>query len=117
MMKKMKENVLPFPAHINQTIYSDKTDERRRILWTTTVSFSAFAGFLLFAAGFIVSLLAYLETGVYQSANSRLGGYLLLTAFPMFLLAAHALDKSAFYKRREKINSRARHRNLLNEFK
>ncbi len=94
----MRENVLPFPAKSINKLDEAGISLRQQSLWTAICVTATVGTFFLFAGGIIVSLMAYLETGFYTTMNSRIGGILFFAAFPVCFLAAHALDKIAFYR-------------------
>ncbi len=100
----MREFTLPLPAITNEeTQNSIEIFRQRKTRWTVAAFFFVVSGFLFGASGFTMSVLAYLESGEFARTNSRIGGYLIFAAFPLFFLAAHALDKIALNRRAEKL--------------
>ena len=108
-MKKVRANILPYQANIKHDISHTQILQRRKTLWTAASIGSAIIGLLLIAGGFVLSLTAYLESDADTVLNSRLGGFLLLAAFPVFFFAAHALDKIALVKKAEKAEAARQH--------
>ena len=101
----MREISLPLTAISGSNRQNINLYRQRLTRWTFAACFFAMTGFLLVVAGFLTSILAYLEAAEYEKTNSRIGGLLIFAAFPLFFIAAHALDKIALNKRAEKIEN------------
>lgn len=102
----MRENILPATTVSNFVKQDASAFGRRRSAWTLAAIVFSVGGFLLGLTGMLLSALAYLEAAEHRNVNSRLGGLLMLFALPLFFLAAHALDRIAFYKQAGKLENR-----------
>ncbi|MEZ5426420.1 MAG: hypothetical protein R2747_09155 [Pyrinomonadaceae bacterium] len=101
----MKELVLPAgerpraaEKNINQT--KKKTFGRRKS-WKLALYLSISSGFLLGLTGLIVSALAHTSAVERNTLVNEIGTFLVLSAAPLYFLAAHCLDKVA--PRRQKL--------------
>lgn len=69
--------------------------------WRVTAMLGFASGFALLASGLLTSLIGrFFETGVSAAELSRVGTILLVPAFPLMFLGAHALDRLHEEKRR-----------------
>ena len=90
----MKEITLETPAIIEDA-EKKALDNRRKqmILWTTTLYLSVVAGILCAATGLILGAISYIGLFVNADAVNQIGNFMIIIAFPLMMLAAHALDK------------------------
>ena len=98
----MRNNALPYPVNISSKKNAKEIFQQQRSRWTTAAVTFAIIGMIVGISGLVVSFLAYLEYDAYRKTNSRIGGLLTFAAFPLFLFAAHALDKITLIKRAER---------------
>ena len=97
--KQMKGITLPMTA-IYETNQTGLSASSSRKVWTFAAVISSFLGMTAGLAGLVFMVLAYFEP---SPMHSRTGGLLLIAVFPLFILAAHSLDKIEAAERAEKI--------------
>lgn len=94
-----------------QAIYINRNSEksinyRNRQRWTFAAVTSSIIGIFLGLTGLILSILTVFEPIEYSTVNSRIGGLMILSILPIFLFAAHCLDKIDDAERAEKIEQK-----------
>lgn len=95
----MKGMTMPLSV-IYETNQTGSVAGSSRKVWTFAAVVSAFFGATACFAGVFFMILAFFEPSL---MHSRLGGWLLISVFPLFILAAHSLDKIELAERAEKI--------------
>lgn len=97
--EQMKEVILPMLA-VYETNKTNLSASSSRKVWTFAAIVSSFLGATAGLAGLIFMILAYFEP---SPMHSRTAGLLMIAVFPLFVLAAHSLDKIETAERAEKI--------------
>lgn len=105
-MKKMKEIGLPIAAVSNSEYQQTNICSRQKKRWTIAACFFSVGGFFCAFSGMFLSILLYFEAFEFRQTNSRISGLLFLSAFALFVFAAHALDKIDVYKKAERAENR-----------
>ncbi len=71
---------------------TEQTDNRRK-LWITALYFCSIGGFLTAFTGLFMSALEFCGIVGRAAQFNRAGTWLMVAAFPIVMLGAHALDK------------------------
>jgi high-affinity Fe2+/Pb2+ permease len=90
----MKEIFLQTPAVIEETGRRiTNNHKRRRQRWTFALYLSVIAGIISAFSGLALGALSYI--GLFRNAEfaNEIGNLLIIAAFPLMMLGAHALDK------------------------
>ena len=99
----MKEGLLEKPIAAGEAKTEISGTERKSLRrWRATFAFGFIAGIASAAAGLIVGAVSY--TGFFRNARAanQTGNLLIIAAFPLMMLGAHALDKLNEIKKRAK---------------
>ena len=103
----MKEVFLekPIVTKKAQTEISE-TDRKRLSRWRATFFFGCITGIISAVAGLILGAVSY--TSLFRNARAvnQTGNLLIVAAFPLMMLGAHALDKLNELKRDKKSQSK-----------
>jgi cytochrome c biogenesis protein CcdA len=101
----MKEVLLEKPT-VADTANAEISEPEQKSLsrWRATFFFGFIAGISSAATGLILGAVSY--TGFFRNARvaNQTGNLLIIAAFPLMMLGAHALDKINDIKRRQKEN-------------
>jgi len=101
-MKKMKEISLPFNPVASSPKNKSKSYRERKTRLTFAVCFFAVCGLLCGLVGFLLTIIAVFEADEFRHWNSKIGSIFIFSAFPLFFLAAHSLDRIEDLKKAEK---------------
>lgn len=99
-MKKMKEISLPFNPVSSSHKHTTYSDRKSRL--TFAVCFFAVCGLLCGLVGFLLTIIAVFEAEEFRHWNSKIGSIFIFSAFPLFFLAAHSLDRIEDLKKAER---------------
>lgn len=96
----MKEIILPTSTVIEETEkqVSDKYKKRLR-KWAAALFFSVIAGIISAVAGLVLGAFSYFGLFANPESVNQIGNLLIIAAFPLMMLGAHALDKINEIKR------------------
>ncbi|HEY8559097.1 MAG TPA: hypothetical protein VIL74_01745 [Pyrinomonadaceae bacterium] len=90
----MKEIILESPTVLeNAAKPVADTWKKQRQHWTLTLFVSVGAGVVCAVAGLILGAISYLGFGETADRLNLLGNLMIIAAFPLMMLGAHALDK------------------------
>ena len=96
----MKEITLETPAIIEDAEKKAFDKKKKQVaFWTTTLYLSAVAGILCAATGLTLGAISYVGLFVNPGAVNQIGNFMIIAAFPLMVLSAHALDKINQLKR------------------
>ncbi len=99
----MKEIVLQPRAVIEETEKRVSANDKKRLSrWTSALYFSVIAGMIFAVAGLVLGAFSYF--GLFTNAElfNQIGNLMIIAAFPLMMLGAHALDKINEIKRGKK---------------
>lgn len=90
----MKEIVLQTRTVIEETEKQvSEIDKKRLRRWTFTLYFSVIAGIIFAIAGLVLGAFSYLGLFADAETVNQFGNLIIIAAFPLMILGAHALDK------------------------
>ena len=90
----MKEITLETPAIIEDA-EKQALDRRKKqkTFWTAALYLSVITGIFCAATGLTLGAISYLDLFVNAKAVNQIGNFMIITAFPLMMAGAHALDK------------------------
>ena len=90
----MKEILLETPTVVEELKKraSDKT-HKQITRWRRAFYGSSVAGIISAATGLLLGAVSYIEPPAVGADVNQIGNFLIIAAFPLMMLAAHALDK------------------------
>lgn len=90
----MKEITLETPAIIENAEKAVFDTANKRIArWTTALYLGFIAGILCALTGLTLGAISYLGLFKNPAAVNQIGNFMIIAAFPLMMLGAHALDK------------------------
>lgn len=90
----MKEIVLQNRAVIEETKNQvSEIDKKRLRRWTVALYLSVIAGIVFAVGGLVLGAFSYLGLSADAESVNQIGNLIIIAAFPLMMLGAHALDK------------------------
>ena len=108
MGKKMTEITLQIGTISGNRQSANSVSSADQMQWRIAATFGFAGGFSFLVIGLFISLLGrFFESGLTAIEMSRVGTVLLVPAFPLMFLGAHALDKIYEEKRNRTVKRTA----------
>ena len=93
------EEIISKTATLTDAAQASDKDKKRLRRWKWTLIFSFAAGIISALAGLILGAVSYTNFFRSEKALNQIGNLLIVAAFPLMMLGAHALDKIGEIKR------------------
>lgn len=91
----MKEIFLTIESFANKNSRTDSIKGETRKWWIRALYFCSVVGFFAGFLGLLMSATAFIGFVKNTDAINRIGTWMIVTAFPIIILGAHAMDKIA----------------------
>lgn len=96
----MKENILPTPDFSFENHQNNPLSGKDRKKWIRILYFCSIGGVFFGLSGLLLSGLAFFD--FLEKEINRIGTLFVITAFPLLIFSAHAVDKIREIDRKEK---------------